>query len=240
MTAEPAPTLEEIWRLFRETDARFKDTEARFKDTEARFRDIEAGFEDTKALVKEMTEDSRRHGREAAERAKALDEQLARLGARTDGRIRDMQATADRVSRNVDALTGKWGRFVEGLVIPAAKRLFTERGIPIDVVSERVKIWIGGVRREVNVMALGPDQAVLIEAKSTLSPADVDEHLDRISVFKKHDPLLSGRRVMGAVAGIDIVGEADLYAYRRGLFVILQSGDGVKLVNDDNFRPAEW
>ena len=31
---DPAPTLEDIWRLFRETDLRMKETDLRMKETD--------------------------------------------------------------------------------------------------------------------------------------------------------------------------------------------------------------
>ncbi|HID57281.1 TPA: DUF3782 domain-containing protein, partial [Candidatus Poribacteria bacterium] len=44
----------------------------------------------------------------------------------------------------------------------------------------------------------------------------------------------------GAVAGIVIEEEADKFAYRNGLFVIGQSGQAAKILNDEKFRPRFW
>ncbi|MBF8272253.1 MAG: hypothetical protein HW380_1358, partial [Magnetococcales bacterium] len=47
-------------------------------------------------------------------------------------------------------------------------------------------------------------------------------------------------RVMGAVAGILINKDVDKFAMNEGLFVIVQSGDSVKLANDGKFVPRTW
>ena len=42
---------------------------------------------------------------------------------------------------------------------------------------------------------------------------------------------------MGAVAGIVIDEGTDKYAYRQGLFVIGQTGEMVRILNDEKFKP---
>ena len=48
------------------------------------------------------------------------------------------------------------------------------------------------------------------------------------------------KKVIGAVAGIVIDESADKYAYRKGLFVIGQTGETVKILNDEKFEPKVW
>ena len=81
---------------------------------------------------------------------------------------------------------------------------------------------------------------MLIEAKTTLGVDDVKEHLERLEKFKSFFPEYADRKVIGAVAGIVIDEGSDKFAYKKGLFVIEQSGDTVKITNDDEFSPIEW
>ncbi len=59
-------------------------------------------------------------------------------------------------------------------------------------------------------------------------------HISRIIPFFKNNEIL------GAVAGIEIDQGVDRYAYKKGLFVILQSGETVEIANDHKFQPASW
>ena len=144
------------------------------------------------------------------------------------------------VSRTVAALTGKWGRFVEGLIAPGTISMFKEREIEVEKIYQRVKAHKDGKEIEIDILAIDKEYAVLIEAKITLGIEDIKEHIERLKIFKKFFPEYSDRKVIGAVAGIVIEEGADRFAYRQGLFVIGQTGETVKILNDKTFKPKIW
>ncbi len=162
------------------------------------------------------------------------------LFAETDLRFKKTEHQIKATDKKLDALIGKWGRFVEGLVLPAAKRLFQSRGFGIDGVSPRNKRERNGETLEVDVLAVGDEYVVMIEVKSTLGVQDVKDHLKDLSRFKAFFPEYKDRKLIGAVAGIVIDEGVDRYAYQQGLFVIGQRGDTVRLLNDADFEPKEW
>jgi hypothetical protein len=45
---------------------------------------------------------------------------------------------------------------------------------------------------------------------------------------------------LGAVAAFVIPPDVASYAYRRGLFVIAQSGKDLVILNDSKFQPKAW
>ena len=158
----------------------------------------------------------------------------------TDKKIAEVSKTAKLAFDSVTALTGKWGRFVEGLIAPGTISMFKERGIEVEKVYQRVKAHKDGKEIEIDILAINKEYAVLIEAKSTLGIEDIKEHIERLKVFKKFFPEYSDRKVIGAVAGIVIEEGADKFAYRQGLFVIGQTGETVKILNDKTFKPKIW
>jgi hypothetical protein len=48
------------------------------------------------------------------------------------------------------------------------------------------------------------------------------------------------RIAIGAAAGITFAEEVKMYAFQQGLFVIAQSGETVKILNDAKFTPKVW
>ena len=49
------------------------------------------------------------------------------------------------------------------------------------------------------------------------------------------------KRFIGAVAGAVIKGEVEQFAHKNGLYVIVQSGEAVKIAAaPDGFQPKEW
>lgn len=158
----------------------------------------------------------------------------------TDKKFKETAKQIKETDRKVNKLTGKWGRFVEGLIAPAAEKLLKERGIEVDRVYQRVKAHKNGGGMEIDILAVNGKYAVLIEAKSTLGVDDVKEHIESLCKFKSFFPEYADRKVIGAVAGIVIDEGADRFAYKRGLFVIAQTGDTVRILNDKGFLPKEW
>ena len=166
------------------------------------------------------------------------DKKLEKLFKETDTQFKETAAQFKATDKRIGEMTGKWSRFVEGLVAPAAERLFQERGIHVERVYQRVKAHKNGAGLEVDILAVNEEYAVLIEAKSTLGVDDVRDHRDRLKTFKMFFPEYADRKVVGAVAGIVIEEEADTCAYRQGFFVIAQSGEIVTILNDETFQPT--
>lgn len=145
-----------------------------------------------------------------------------------------------QVSKQISELGGAWGRFVEDLVAPACERLFLERGIPVDQVSQRTKRHHAGDTLEVDVLVVNRGHVLAVEVKSSLSVNDVKDFIADLERFTTFFPEYTGMQLYGAVAGIGIESGADRYAYRQGLFVMTQSGDSVTLLNESAFVPKAW
>ena len=171
---------------------------------------------------------------------KETDRELKTMFVETHREFKELKHLFQRTDEKINALDGKWGRFVEGFVVPGVKRLFGERGILLEKVYPRAEAHKQGETIEIDVLAVGEEHVVMVEVKSTLSVDDVKEHLQELGRFKTFFPEYADRKVLGAVAGIVIEHNVSRYAYQQGLLVIGQSGDAVCLLNDKKFRPKEW
>jgi hypothetical protein len=158
----------------------------------------------------------------------------------TDRKFQETDRKFQETSKLVSNLGGQWGLFVENQVAPACERVFGERGIPVQMVSQRVKKRRGGDTLEIDVLVVNAGHVVVVEVKSSLSVEDVREFLDDLGRFRDFFPEYADWQVHGAVAGMRIEDGADRYAYRQGLFVLAQTGDTVKTLNDARFQPKSW
>ncbi|MBF0342308.1 MAG: DUF3782 domain-containing protein, partial [Magnetococcales bacterium] len=93
---------------------------------------------------------------------------------------------------------------------------------------------------EIDLLVDNTESVVLVEVKSRLTAEDVRDHLQRLEEFTTHYANKPGSRVLGAVAGILIDPDVDRFAMREGLFVIVQSGESVRLANPPEFTPKIW
>lgn len=137
-------------------------------------------------------------------------------------------------------LGNRLGEFVEWQVRPAVVRLFQERGIDVHEFHEGVSVQRGDEGIEIDLLVVNTTDAVVVEVKSKLTQADVTEHLERLSKFKRLMPRYGDVRAMGAVAGMVVPDGVARYAYRQGLFVLAQSGNSVEILNDGSFTPRRW
>lgn len=157
----------------------------------------------------------------------------------TDRKFQETDRKFQETARMVSDLGGQWGLFVENQVAPACERVFSERGIPVQMVSQRVKKRRGGDTLEIDVLVVNAGH-VVVEVKASLSVEAVREFLDDLRQFRDFFPEYADWQVHGAVAGMRIEDGADRYAYRQGLFVLAQTGDTVKILNDAKFQPKVW
>ena len=192
-------------------------------------------FDDVWKMFQEMVREDRERRAELDRKFQDTDRKFQD----TDRKFQDTDRKIKEVSQQVGKLGSRWGEFVEGIVAPACETLFAERGIPVHRVSPRVKAKSldGSRRMEIDLLVDNTDSVVLVEVKSRLTAEDVRDHLKRVREFKEFYEGEGGTRVMGAVAGILIDNGVDQFAMNEGLFVIVQSGDSVKLANDGKFVP---
>jgi hypothetical protein len=189
----------------------YEDILALFRETDRKFQETDRKFQETDRKFQE-----------------------------TDHKFQETDRKFQEAARVVSNLGGQWGLFVENQVAPACERVFGERGIPVQMVSQRVKKRRGGDTLEIDVLVVNAGHVVVVEVKASLSVADVREFLDDLGQFRAFFPEYADWQVHGAVAGIRIEDGADRYAYRQGLFVLAQTGDTVKILNDANFQPRIW
>lgn len=160
--------------------------------------------------------------RETQERQKKTDEQIA------------------KVSRQLGDLSNKWGEFVENIVAPGIKRVFAERKIELRHVHQRSKAFLDGEEMEIDILAVNTDYALVVSVKSTLEQEDVDDLLTDLGNFKRFFAEYAGKKILGAVTGLIMPEQITSYAYKRGVFVLGQSGNTIAILNDQKFRPKTW
>lgn len=222
---DQSPTLDDVWRLFREmvleSDREFRKLhlaiELSRQESERRFQDTEHEFREFRQLLKEQNMTAEKRSLEIDRRFQETDKKIGELGNRL-------------------------GEFVEGFVAPAAIRLFKERNIEVNGLSRNIerKNKALDLATQIDLLAVNSDFCVVIEVKSLLSVDDVNDHLERLEKFKLLFPEYAHHKVYGAVAAMVIPTDVGRYAYRKGLFVIGQTGTAVKILNDEKFKPVEW
>ncbi len=176
---------------------------------------------------------------------KATDAQFKATDARLDARFKttdEQFKQTDRQIKELSALfTDQWGKMVEALVEPNALQLFQDRGIDVHYTYSRVEAQVNGRQMELDLLLENSDEVVVIEVKSNLRVGDVNDFLDILACFPDYFPRYREYKIYGGVAGLMFAEESAKYAYRKGLFVLSATGDGIaKIQNDMAFRPKNF
>lgn len=149
--------------------------------------------------------------------------------------FKNTEQMLEKLSREVGKITDTLGRFAENIVGPAIVRFFKERGIPITDYAHRMHS--GRERIEYDIVAFSEDYVVVVSVKMTLRAEDVKHFLkERLPIFKELFPRYKDMKVVGAVAGANIIGESARYAMKQGLYVLAQSGENIIMLNEKKFE----
>ncbi|MFH7243273.1 MAG: hypothetical protein ACHWZW_10535 [Spirulina sp.] len=195
-------------------------------------------------ILGELAEAQKETEQRFLETDQRLDQRFRETDQRMDQRFRETERLLRRQNQQLNEQLGKLGNrlgeFVEWQVRPAVVRLFQARGIAVHEFHDGISVQRGDEGIEIDLLVVNTTEAILVEVKSKLTQTDVDEHLERLSKFKRLMPRYNDVRAMGAVAAMVVPDEVARYAYRKGLFVMVQSGDSVVILNDDSFKPKTW
>lgn len=144
------------------------------------------------------------------------------------------------VTSNIGRLGNRLGEFIEDALRPAVVRLFQQRGIAVHEVHQNISSQRDGEGLEIDLLVVNTSQIVAVECKSNLSVDDVNAHLERLAKLKRLLPVYADKQVLGAIAAMVINDNVAEYAYRKGLYVLGQSGEHLEIRNASDFVAAVW
>ena len=188
------------------------------------------------ALFQETREQIKENERILTEMFKETDAKFKE----TDARFKETDAKFKETRKMVGNLTNSWGAFVEGMVMPSVVQIFNERGIDIEEVFSRAKSRKKDKTMEIDIIGDNSSYVVAIEVKSKLLSYDVLQFVEKLGRFKYFFPKYANKDLLGAVAGITIDESVKKLALDKQLFIIMQKGEEMEIINDKAFKPKLW
>jgi alpha-galactosidase/6-phospho-beta-glucosidase family protein len=164
--------------------------------------------------------------------------------AATDRQMKETDRQMKETDRKLGELTNRFGTMVEHLVVPNLLAKFKSLGFTFEVAhknteikDERNKIFV-----EVDVFLENGDKAMIVEIKATPTVKDVNEHIARMEKLRKHADLRKDtRKYLGALAGVVTSEPVKTYALKKGLYVIVPSGDTFDIIKPEGkYQVKEW
>jgi hypothetical protein len=185
--------------------------------------------------------------REVATQQKETDRIVQEVAAQQKETAAQMKETDRRMKKTdeqMGKLSNRFGELAEHLVAPGIHERFNEQGYHFESVAPggvSLRDKRGNVQAEIDLLMENHETIMAVEVKSKPVLKDVEHHCKRLEILRKHrDTVGDLRKIQGAIAGA-LFGVAEKQAaLDAGFYVIVQSGDTMKLDIPEGFVPREW
>jgi hypothetical protein len=207
----PAKSFEEIWAIIQESN------------------EIQM---ETKRIMKESAKEAAEWRKEAAERRKEV----------TEWR-REIERIMKENSRQLGDVHNRLGELIEHIVLPNILQKVKPLGYGFKNVRKRYEFTDKNYRviAEADILLINGEYLMIIEVKTVLKTKDIDNHMKRLEKIREHAcPPADSHKFIGCVAGAVVDETVKKYAHKKGLYVLEQSGDTLKLDVPDGFNPKVW
>jgi hypothetical protein len=230
MVSRKKLTIKDIWALFQETDRLIKEGA----------KEAERRSQETERYLKELHEKTEQIRQETDRKFQETDRKFQD----TDRKFQETKRLVDKTSKNIGDLNNRIGEIVEHLMSPDLKAKFGALGYRFEKTGRDISISDAEGRfiAEVDVLLENSSLVIAVEVKTKLSQNDIDDHASRMEKLRSHaDTHNDSRQYLGAVSAAVIKDEVRDYAFKRGFFVIMLSGDTVDIVlPSPNWKPRVW
>ncbi|MDR1174430.1 MAG: hypothetical protein LBK83_03010 [Treponema sp.] len=190
----------------------FKDVWAMFQETDKKFKETDKQIQETAREVKETAREVRKTSQE----------------------IR-------KLSKNMGGMNRSLGELIETLM---AGRLWEKfPAYNFNRIFQRIKLLDKNKipLTEIDILLSDDDWAMAVEVKREPDKEDVEHHLKRMELMREYTIReISGKKLLGAIAGGVVSPEVRACAQKSGLFVHELNGEQVSLLESpEGFVPLE-
>jgi len=205
-----------------------------------------------RAYIKRLKKERAEKEKERAERENALEKERAEKEKERAERERLNKVHDERLEKErkeylnrLKKLEGNWTTFTESLIKPGIIDLFFQYGIRLHNIYTNVIFHKENNEPfyEIDLLLTNDHFIVLVEIKTKLTIQNVQDHLKRIVKVQNHphkDFNWKNRTIIGCVAGITADESTINFAIKNGLFVLVQKGHLVEMVNENPFKFKTW
>lgn len=218
------------------------EDERRKEDHERRMAEYDRRKEEHERRMAEYDQRKEDHERRMAE----YDQRKADYERRKEENDRlmketklQMQETDRKLRELAEQFTSTTGHITEGIMKPAAQRIFQEAGFDIShyLCNMHSKMKNEHAEMEVDLLMLNGTIAIAVEIKTDCRKKDIDHFMRQMAKFKRLFREYRDKEVLAAVAALNYDKDALEYAKKQGLLVITTTdGDLFTLEKFDRAR----
>jgi len=136
-----------------------------------------------------------------------------------------------------------FGEIEEYLVYPEIENCLEEFGFRFTSISGRQmrNDANGKCVLEIGMVLEDDTTMFVVDVNEKPSMEDIERQAEKLEKLREYiDREKGSRRILGAIAGAVFTTEQRLAALNAGFFVIVQSGDTMRMDIPEGFKPREW
>ena len=208
-----------------DTDRRMKETDRQMKETDRQMKETDRQMQETDRRIKETD----RQMKETDLKMQETDRQMKETGLKMQDTDRRMKETDRLIKENerkyrelAEQFTSTIGHITEGIVEPAAMRVFQEAGYDINRYYRNLhsKMKNNRSEMEVDLLMLDDTIAIVVEIKTDCRKKDIDHFMRQMPKFKRLFPEYRDKEVLAAIAALNYDKDARQHAHEQGMLVI--------------------
>ncbi|MDR3147366.1 MAG: hypothetical protein LBU00_03190 [Treponema sp.] len=171
----------------------------------------------------------------------AIDE-VTKAHGETEKALKETQAAVKETQRIVGDLGNRFGDMAERMLIPDLVDKFERFGFSFGKLSHNVR-WKKkeyDLSMELDALLENGKEAMVVEVKAKLDKEDVNEQMGRMEKVRRYADLDGDKRhFFAAMAAMTASEKAIDYALAKGFYVIMPSGEDVKITRP-TAEPRVW
>ncbi|MDR1508954.1 MAG: DUF4175 domain-containing protein [Synergistaceae bacterium] len=223
-------------------------TETREPEMGLTFEKVWAMFQESDRRMRELNEETDRKMQETAQQMRETDRQMRetdRQMQETDRKIQEVARHIKKTDEQIGRLGNRFGELAEHLVAPNIVKKFNALGFHFDDISGLRQVIYdedsGQKIAEFDILLENGESIIGVEVKSKPSYDDVEDHVRRLQILRLNkDKKNDKRKIHGALAGAIMPDSVKTAALKKGIYVITQTGDTVKIDVPEGFIPKTW
>ena len=148
----------------------------------------------------------------------------------------EMKADRKRLNQQLGELANKWGTVVEDMVVPNIPRIAREYFGWSDIEDFMVRRKVrnkrdASQRREFDVIAVGDNQVIINETKSTPRIDYIDEFIEILTQIEDYFPEYTGKTIIPIFASLHIGEDVVNYLTRKRIYAMAMGEETMELKN---------
>jgi hypothetical protein len=234
-------TYKVIQNFVNDTNQAIQRVSEQHERTEKAIDRVSAQHEETQKSLQELSEQHKKTEKTIDRVSEQNEETKKSLQKYVEEGIKERK----KLSKQMGILGNRFGEIAEHMVFPAVVKRFNELGYNFNFEFEgncKVRNKNNQIIAEIDIYLENGTTIAIIEVKTKPDLNDIDKHIQRIEKLKqnrqeKNEP---SKTLIGAIAGAIFPKEVKEAALQVGFYVLVQSGDTMKLEIPKDFKPREF